>query len=204
MERGREEQNPRMTGDAVRVLPPVIGTYSGGSFNVLDPRPSDVRLIDIAHSLAHICRYTGHTSQLWSVAAHCLEVSDRLGRLGCTFTEQLQGLVHDASEAYLVDLPRPLKQNVWPEYRAIEARVEAAICVALDVPRPFSSIVHTVDDIMVYAEVANFFPPNTFMWERYGIKKERHNLRAYSPAETAQRYIETFEELSHLAGRYEQ
>jgi len=82
-----------------------------------------VKLIDIAHHLAHIGRYTGACSYLWSVGAHSLEVSRRIALAGGTFTAQLQGLLHDASEAYLVDIPRPIKPDVFFGRRRVARRL---------------------------------------------------------------------------------
>ena len=150
-------------------LPPIIGTHSGGSFNVLAPDPADVRVGDIATVLSKICRYTGHTTGFWSVADHSVEVAHRLEALGLGPTVALQGLLHDASEAYLVDLARPIKDNAWAGYREIEEQITLAICTKVGVEFPFHPAVKDVDDGMIRDEVANFFPPYTFMWERYKI-----------------------------------
>src|ERR1039457_118422 len=82
-----------------------IGTFSGLRFWPLDPNPEKILIDDIAHALAHQCRFGGHASRFYSVAEHSVHVS----RL-CPPEDALWGLLHDASEAYLVDLPRPLKQ----------------------------------------------------------------------------------------------
>ncbi len=98
-------------------------TVSGKRFYALDPRPEDVDILDIAHALSMQCRFGGHTREFFSVASHSLLVStlvpDRL---------RLPALLHDAAEAYLIDLPRPIKRQ--PEFahlRAIESAIEAAI-----------------------------------------------------------------------------
>lgn len=184
-------------------LPPVIGTYSGGCFHVLEPRVEEVKLIDIAHALSQNVRYTGHVSKPWSVALHCLKVSSILADEGASFTVQLQGLLHDAPEAYLVDLPRPLKDNEWPNYRDIDHRIQGCIALAFDVPFPFADHVKAVDDAMISREVANFFKPGSFMWRRYKITEKRHDLLVWAPEEAERLYIERFEELSELRGAYE-
>lgn len=184
-------------------LPPVIGVSSGGCFHVLDPREDEVHLRDIAHHTSQIVRYTGAVSQGWSVALHCIEVSHRIAAAGGSFVAQLQGLIHDASEAYLVDLPRPIKDNEWPNYRDIEARIERVICAKLGVPLPFDPIVKRVDDQMVPLEVANFFPPGSFMWQRYAIMEARHDLMVISARAAEESYIMRFEELGFLVDRFE-
>ncbi len=101
-----------------------IETFTGARFSPLRPDPALVRVADIAHSLAYTCRYRGHCSRYYSVAEHSVLVSRYVpSHLA------LEGLLHDAAEAYLGDVPRPLKRQ--PEmlaYGIAEARVEA--CVA--------------------------------------------------------------------------
>lgn len=104
-------------------------TYSGRSFWPLDPHPSEVCIEDIAHALSNMCRFAGHVRHFYSVAEHCVRVSwlapshDRMIALA--------GLLHDATEAYVVDVPRPLKRFL-PGYNEIEARVARCIEVAFD------------------------------------------------------------------------
>src|ERR1019366_9954250 len=81
-----------------------IRTYSGVRFKPLDPDPA-VGISDIAHALANQCRFGGHSSAFYSVAQHSVRVSEI-----CAAEDALWGLLHDASEAYLVDVPAPLKQ----------------------------------------------------------------------------------------------
>lgn len=179
-------------------LPPVIGTASGGRFHVLDPRVSEVRIEDIAHHLSLICRYTGATSALWSVAAHCLEVSRRVQEhFGGSVYEQLCGLLHDASEAYLVDVPSPFKPDVVIDgelYRGVERRVQVTIFHAVGLPYREPPIVKQVDAEMIYDEVANFFSPG-FMWERYAINRPKHNLMPLPPFIAKDNYLQRFTEL---------
>jgi len=121
--------------------PPVIDwiqTHSGRKVYPLALEPGAVDIDDIAHALSHACRFTGHTPAFYSVAQHSLHVMHALeyapGRLGMAAYDEayrpikLAALLHDASEAYLCDLARPLK--VLPEfaaYREAEARAERAI-----------------------------------------------------------------------------
>lgn len=181
--------------------PPIIGTASGGCFHVLTPIEAEVKVEDIAHHLAHIGRYTGACSVLWSVGSHCLEVSRRIERAGGSKLEQLQGLLHDASEAYLVDVPRPFKPDVsiaGASYYDVEERIMRCIFRALDVAWPMAPIVKETDDGMAYDEVANFFPPDSFIWRRYSITEKKTNLLPYScyPGFTKNAFLRRFQELS--------
>ena len=84
-----------------------IVTYTGKVFDLLNPRPEMVCIEDIAHALANICRYTGHTLQFYSVAQHCVLMAqaDLPG-------DPLVRLLHDSAEAYIGDMSRPWKQNL--------------------------------------------------------------------------------------------
>lgn len=108
-------------------------TYSGARFYPLEPRRTQYRIEDIAHALALVNRYNGHTPVPYSVAQHSVLVSRRVEELTNNTQLALWGLMHDASEAYICDVPRPLKK-VMPEYRAIEARVMDAILEAFGLP----------------------------------------------------------------------
>lgn len=105
---------------------PYIQTFSGGRAYLLDPRPEDIRLLDIAHGLSNVCRFGGHTREHYSVAQHSVLVSEI-----CQPDNALVGLLHDASEAYIGDMVSPLKW-VMPKFKEIEAKWCAAIDAAFD------------------------------------------------------------------------
>src|SRR3990167_2984266 len=102
-----------------------IQTASGIAFWPLRPRIEDVRIEDIAHALAAVNRFNGHTRVPWSVAEHSLQLTYELVRVGSPRETCLYGLLHDASEAYLCDMPRPLKRAaVMAGYRLAEAELQ--------------------------------------------------------------------------------
>lgn len=103
-----------------------LQTATGRQFWPLDARPTDVVLEDVAHSLAIVNRFTGHTSRPYSVASHSLMVADILALAREPVAVIRAGLLHDASEAYLCDLARPVKDRM-PDYRAFEDRLQAVI-----------------------------------------------------------------------------
>ncbi len=93
-----------------------LQTYTGHAYYPLDPRPEDIDIHDIAHALSNTCRYGGHCSTFISVAQHSYLVSKLVPK-----GMELWGLLHDASEAYLVDIPHPIKEylniyHVMEEY----------------------------------------------------------------------------------------
>ena len=88
-----------------------INVYSGTRFHPFDPRQEEIHLVDIAHALGRACRYAGHTPLHYSVAEHAVLVAEAVRLLGGTIEEQRWALMHDATEAYLVDLPNPIKRH---------------------------------------------------------------------------------------------
>ena len=107
------------------MIPPssLIMTISGRWIDPLRLHPSEVQIEDIAHALSNICRFTGHVTKFYSVAEHCL----RVARMVPPHMEMI-ALLHDASEAYVADVSRPLKrQPEFEAYRRLEERVMWAI-----------------------------------------------------------------------------
>jgi hypothetical protein len=91
----------------------IIETFSGVGFDLLSPKPGDVRLKDIAHSLAHLNRFVGHTGKGYSVAEHSLWVWLVVSlEHPDDYALQLEALLHDAQEAYIGDLSGPLKTTL--------------------------------------------------------------------------------------------
>ncbi len=110
---------------------PDICTYSGVKFNVFAPRIEDVRIEDIAHALSCTARWGGHAKHFYSVAQHSWDVSYR-----CAQRDAAHGLLHDAAEAYLVDVPTPIKQYLMfnnpitgeiESFKRVEARLLAVV-----------------------------------------------------------------------------
>jgi hypothetical protein len=128
----------------------VIETYTGESFDLFSPDPADVRLLDIAAGLAHTCRFGGHCREFYSVALHSLHVSRELPddpRL------QLLGLFHDAGEAYVGDVPRPLKTE-QEDFERIEAEILDAVWDSFGVESPteaeWSQVMAADDRLLAY------------------------------------------------------
>lgn len=128
-----------------------IQTQSGRRFYSLDARPEDVDLRDIAHALSLVCRFAGHCRTFFSVAEHSVRVARSLLPVERPWTPAerrlaLAGLLHDASEAYLGDVPRPIKR--LPEmapYREAEARLEAVIAERFGLSHPWPEAVKLAD-----------------------------------------------------------
>jgi uncharacterized protein len=105
-----------------------FNTASGKTINLLDPDPASIWIEDIAASLSKTCRFGGQTNAFYSVAQHCCMVSDLAPeRL------KLPALLHDASEAYLGDVIKPLKVIIADSYCPIEDRFMEAICMVFNI-----------------------------------------------------------------------
>ena len=108
-----------------------VETFSGNFVDTKNPQPETIVLEDIAHALAMTCRYGGHSLRFYSVAEHAVFVSRRLEALGMSREMCLAGLHHDDAEAYLGDIPRPIKPLLGAKYRHLTARMDRVIVEAL-------------------------------------------------------------------------
>lgn len=124
----------------------VIRTVSGHYLNVLKPNPDAILLPDIAHSLSFQCRFGGHLPYFYSVAEHSMNVARLVAPV-----HRLAALMHDASEAYLLDMPSPIKENLG-DYRAIEENLMAVIAKKFDFEWPMPKEVKEADTMMMERE----------------------------------------------------
>jgi hypothetical protein len=131
----------------------LIKTASGKFVDVFEPHAETLDVRDAARSLSQTCRFTGHTSRFWSTAQHSIVVSEL-----CSQINKFWGIVHDLHEAWLVDLPRPVKaHDYFRNYRVLENKLQWTLITAvLDLPWPMPGEVHDVDAAVAYAE-ANVF-----------------------------------------------
>lgn len=129
-----------------------ILTATGRYFNFRAPELHSYQVEDIAHALSRLCRYTGHCKKFYSVAQHSVLVSYYVPE-----ELALEGLLHDASEAYLGDVSSPLKA-LLPDYKAIEKSVEQAIALHFDLHFPHPAIIKEVDLRMLVTEMRDNMP----------------------------------------------
>lgn len=160
-------------------------TRSGGRFYPLDPRAADVKPSDIAHALSLLCRYGGHVERFYSVAEHCVLMSEAVAP-----EHALAALLHDATEAYVVDVPRPLKR-VLAGYREIEDRVWLAIAERFGVPPVIPAGVHLADDRILLTEREALMPrAERGAWSQDGMMRPLPvTITGWPPEIAEQRYL---------------
>jgi hypothetical protein len=142
-----------------------IQTYTGGRIWPLDPRPEEINIEDMAHALSNLCRFGGHVKQFYSVAQHCILAAELLEELP-TNINPMYGLLHDASEAYLIDLPRPIKYSLgMSDYRDAERRLEAMIYTKFGLGVEPPSEVKWIDRILLRNEQDWLMPKPQPEWE---------------------------------------
>lgn len=137
-----------------------ILTYSGKLFDVLNPDPHLIDLFDIAAALSKLCRFGGHCRHFYSVAEHSVLAADLIQQ--CypgDSTLAKWALLHDASEAYMVDIPRPVKRQLQ-DYVRLEDAIQETIAHRFDLPWPIPQEVHQADGDMLMLELRAYMPQN--------------------------------------------
>jgi hypothetical protein len=177
---------------AVRVeTGPTIMLHSGAWFDFGAPASSNFTIEDIAHGLANICRYAGQCRDFYSVAEHSVLVSE----VATGF--ELESLLHDAAEAFIGDITRPLKQ-LLPDYKAIERRVQEAIFVRFGLNPDLPSEVRDADLRVLAAEQSQIMPEGTDYW--VGLQKIQPAsviVRHLLPAQAKRAFIDRYLQLYH-------
>jgi len=133
-----------------------IATYTKKMFDPVHPDREKIDIVDIAHALSMLCRANGHFPTFYSVGQHCLNCAGEAIARGYSRRVQLACLLHDASEAYLSDVTRPVKAEL-PRYLEIEAPLQQAIWdqyIQPPLTDEETEQVFLVDDEILYKEFA--------------------------------------------------
>lgn len=179
-----------MTWNAVTAAhEPKIMLFSGAELDFRNPSASSFTIDDIAHGLSLLCRYAGQCRDFYSVAEHCLHVSYLVPE------HAFAGLMHDAAEAFVGDITRPLKQML-PQYKKIERSVEEVIFSRFNVSWPIPSAVKQADLALLAAEQAHLMPPGTDRWASdAGIKPASIQIKCLAPRDAEAAFLARFREL---------
>ena len=178
---------------------PWLTTHLGYRVNPLDLHPSLVRLEDIAHALAHLCRFAGHSAHFYSVAEHSLLVAQLVPP-----PLALHGLLHDADEAYTGDLIAPIKRalaehTTW--WSDLEARIDAAIAEYFDL-RPLDAeeraALKHADRVALVTEYRDLFPDDRGAFESWVGPRRSTTLgvAGLPPRLARDRFVARFHELT--------
>lgn len=178
-----------------------IRLSSGPWFNYDDPENSKFKLIDIARGLSNTCRFGGQLKQFYSVAEHsvrCAKLALHQYDLPCDVVSAV--LLHDASEAFCCDIPRPLKLML-KEYKPIEASVQAAIYKRyglLEVAEQNMGVIKEIDNRLLKNERNYFFKDDGIKWEGEDeVKNIEETPQPFSPT-TAMMAFSTFSKILRL------
>lgn len=132
-----------------------ITTFSGAHFVPTRPDKNKIHIKDIAHALSMICRGNGHVKTFFSVGQHCIHCALEAQARGYSPRVILACLIHDASEAYMSDVPRPFKQYL-AEYKKIEENLLQVIYekyLGTPLTETEEALVKEVDDDMLYYDL---------------------------------------------------
>ncbi len=163
---------------------PSIQTFSGRFLHLLDPRPYEFTVVDIAIGLSQTCRYAGQTAAFYSVAEHSWLVSQYAEP-----EDQLWALLHDASEAFIHDVTSPLK-SVLPEYRAIEARLMAVIADKFGLQGGIPDAVKVLDRRIVKDERSILMQPTTWSAKYEAAEPLGAQLHLWKPTDAAEEWLD--------------
>ena len=168
-------------------------TYTGRQFWPIDPRPDEVLIDDIGHALANQCRYAGHCKVFYSVAQHSVLVSKLVPK-----DDALWGLLHDAAEAYLVDLPRPVKRfsDLGTRYREIEAQLTGVICEHFCLQHVEPQSVKKADDVILVTEMRDLMAHPPQRWkESWSNEPLAETIVPLTPFQSELAFMERYHEL---------
>ncbi len=127
-----------------------IRTFMGKMVDPFNPDPDQITLVDIAHSLSNLCRWNGHTMKYYSVAEHSIFVQNMVQ----SREDKVAAMLHDASEAYISDVTRPVKHRL-KNYFDVEYDLMIAISRKFNFQYPLSQSVKEADDYALHWEYAN-------------------------------------------------
>lgn len=169
-----------------------IQTFSGREYWPLDPRPDEVHIEDVAHHLSMICRYTGAVRKFYSVAEHSVLVSFLVPR-----EHALTALLHDATEAYVTDIARPVKPFL-PDYERIEALNWKAVAERFNLPQVMPQCVHEADTAMLWVERHHLLatPPRPWNLPEPTVDLSGVVIKALAPGQAEARFLLRYHELT--------
>ena len=169
-----------------------IRTYSGIKFYPFNPKIENILIEDIAHSLSNQCRFSGHSSKFYSVAQHCCFVADI-----CSEENKMWGLIHDATEAYFIDVPSPIKKAI-KEFKNIENTLSLAIAEKFNLPSKMPEEVHEADRSIFNVEWVSLMNGDKGFFD---FKTKYFKLKPETPSVAKKNYIKKYNELLKIENK---
>ena len=166
-----------------------IQTYTGLKFYPLGARPEEVHVEDIAHALSMLCRFNGHLEKFYSVAEHSVYVSHIVSK-----ENQLWALLHDAAEAYLSDIPSPVKANL-PQFKNIEDILLEVVCERFNLPFGIPSEVKEADLIMLSTEKKVLMKEEPEHWGNLPEPSNSIDIKGLPPEQAEELFLRRYNEI---------
>jgi len=170
-----------------------VQTYTGRRFTPTKPIINSIVLEDIAHALSMQCRFNGHILKFYSVAQHSV-----LASYICDEKDKLYALLHDASEAYLSDISRPIKTKLI-EYNNLEKILQDAICKRFNLPTEMPESVKKADDILLMTEARDLLSTVRSGWGYDHITPLPFKITPMSQQESKELFIKRYCELTNTS-----
>ena len=167
-----------------------ITTVTGIHFYPLNPNPKDIDIEDIAHALSLICRANGHFRHFYSVAQHCIACAEEAIERGYSPEVILGCLLHDASEAYLCDVTRPVKKHI-PQYLQAEEKLQEVIWkrfIGRELTDAEKKLIFEIDDDILSMEFHLLMPED--LNEDYRKLQSSYTCEYQDPQEVKSRFIQ--------------
>jgi 5'-deoxynucleotidase YfbR-like HD superfamily hydrolase len=176
---------------------PYLQTVSGRFVNPLDPDPDQLDIADITRALANTCRFGGHCRSFYSVAQHSVIVSELVEQRGGDVEDVFAALMHDAAEAYLGDMPHPIKHRsaLGEAFKTAEARLEQVMRERFRI-KPDVPDIKRADRALLATERRAFSAENWHWPELEGVEPLDLELTAWPPDKAARAFAERYAELS--------
>lgn len=173
-----------------------IELHSGGRFPFKSFTKGDIHIQDLAHALAHVCRYNGHVQKFYSVAEHSVVMMLWAERnlKDITPVELMTILLHDASEAYIGDMTRPLKQ-MFPEFKALEERIHMAVAERFGTMYPHPEWLKDLNLRILVDERKQAMGKTENDWGMTSLEGLNVYLSFWSPAEARDQFRKQYERL---------
>ena len=172
-----------------------IKVAAGHYFDLANPKPEDVDIESIATALSNICRFGGHCPVFYSVAQHCVHACELAWCDSQNQPTMLAILLHDAAEAYIGDMVKPLKV-MMPEYVKTEKAVERAIADRFGLTS-LPEAVKLYDRLMLKAEKMHFWPHDTEEWMGFaGIRHRGVPFEEMTPSRAKEKFLYWYDKIT--------